>query len=378
MMSAPTKTAKPVKRARAKYQVRWWEGDKRPARYFDRKADRDNFVAALRRQQQMRGVGIADEDLTLGDFIETYWTVHAIPNLEAATRASYLQAWGKWIEPRLGGYELRVITPKVVNRFRLQMVKAGAGEPTIQRALAILGSILSLAVAEERIATNPVSAIRKPKQAAPAAIPAIAPLSIERLLARLGRRDAMLVELVAYQGLRPEEALALEPGAILEAGLRIRQKNVDGEIIPWTKTRRDRTVPWTGPVQQDLREFLIATGIRDGLLFVRPDGEPWRKHDYDNWRERVYQRQAARLDLAPRPYDLRGAWVSLLAWEGRSLLEVARWAGHSVQTCDRYYAAIFDDVDMAKRGSATEAIAKARDKVSRGEHTLFDVEALGR
>jgi hypothetical protein len=63
---------------------------------------------------------------------------------------------------------------------------------------------------------------------------------------------------------------------------------------------------------------------------------------------------------------------------GLQLLEVARWAGHSVQTCDRYYAAIFDDVDMAKRTSATEAIAKARDKVARGEHTLFDVEALGR
>jgi hypothetical protein len=53
-----------------------------------------------------------------------------------------------------------------------------------------------------------------------------------------------------------------------------------------------------GPRAQDLREYLAATGIRDGLLFARPDGAPWRKHDYDNWRERdVYKRHAGAVAL---------------------------------------------------------------------------------
>ena len=32
------------------------------------------------------------------------------PNLERQTRASYKQQWGKWIQPRLGDYELRALT----------------------------------------------------------------------------------------------------------------------------------------------------------------------------------------------------------------------------------------------------------------------------
>lgn len=86
-----------------------------------------------------------------------------------------------------------------------------------------------------------------------------------------------------------------------------------------------------------------------------------RKHDYDNWRKRVYQPVARKVELPkPRPYDLRGSYVSLLAAEGYTLLEVSRYAGHSVQTCETYYAKIFDDVDPANRLPAEQAIRAAR------------------
>jgi hypothetical protein len=48
--------------------------------------------------------------------------------------------------------------------------------------------------------------------------------------------------------------------------------------------------------------------------------------------------------------------VSLLAWEGRTVLEVAAEAGHGVDVRELYYARIFEDYDPARRTSAERAI----------------------
>jgi hypothetical protein len=110
----------------------------------------------------------------------------------------------------------------------------------------------------------------------------------------------------------------------------------------------------------------------------RTGGEPWRDHDYRNWRRRVYKPHAAAVGLTSGvPYDLRGSFVSLLAWEGQTMLEVARQAGHSVAICERHYAGIFEDYDPAHRRSAEAAICAAREPDGRGVCALFDVGAEG-
>ena len=52
--------------------------------------------------------------------------------------------------------------------------------------------------------------------------------------------------------------------------------------------------------------------------------------------------------------------VSLLVWEGRTMLEVAGQAGHGVDVCELYYARIFEGYDPAERTSAEQAIRAAR------------------
>lgn len=64
--------------------------------------------------------------------------------------------------------------------------------------------------------------------------------------------------------------------------------------------------------------------------------------------------------------------MSLLAWEGFTLLEVARQAGHSVAVCDRHYVGIFEDVNPAERVTAEAAIRAAREPGVRGVCALFD------
>jgi hypothetical protein len=77
------------------------------------------------------------------------------------------------------------------------------------------------------------------------------------------------------------------------------------------------------------------------------------------------------------PYDLRGSFASLLAWEGQTMLEVARQAGHSVAICERHYAGIFEDHDPAQRTSAETAIRAAREPGVRGVCALVDTGAEG-
>jgi integrase len=47
----------------------------------------------------------------------------------------------------------------------------------------------------------------------------LAPLVIERMRAQLGQRDALLLSLMGYQGLRPGEALALRDDSVRERTL---------------------------------------------------------------------------------------------------------------------------------------------------------------
>lgn len=368
----------------ARYSYRWWDGPTYRQATFDTKREKDDFVAEVRRRRRL-GLPLAfelEQDITLAGYFEEYWRLYGVPNLEHASRRNYEQSWLKWVKPHLGEWQLQAVTTKVITRQLVApMRRAGAGDATILYALAVLQSVLSFAVAEERIAENPVRAVRKPAKAVERDVPPVAPARVEamRVLfgaqsSRNGVRDATMVSLLAYAGLRPEEALALEVDDIGEK-LRVRRKNVDGKLLTYTKTRRKRSVPWSAPVvRQDVNEYLLATGIRRGLLFPRMDGEPWRKHDYDNWRKRVYQPIARKVELPkPRPYDLRGSYVSLLAAEGYTLLEVSRYAGHSVQTCETYYAKIFDDVDPAKRVSAEQAIRAAREPGVSGVARLSDV-----
>jgi hypothetical protein len=61
---------------------------------------------------------------------------------------------------------------------------------------------------------------------------------------------------------------------------------------------------------------------------------------------------------------LRHSFVSLLISEGRSVVDVARQAGHSPTMTLDVYAHVFDEFDIAERVSAEDQIKQARRDVS--------------
>ena len=234
--------------------------------------------------------------------------------------------------------------------------------------------------------TNPVRAVRKPRQVRRDAEP-VWPKMVELIRARLPQRDATIVSELAYAGLRPEEALALIWCDVRPDVLVVERALARGELRgDELRTRHDRAVRLLAPLAADLAEWRLACGRppRGAFVFPRPDGGPWRDHDWRNWRRRVYQpvARAAGLD-SPRPYDLRGSFVSLLIQEGRTVVDVAAQAGHTPETCLRHYARLFRDAP-AERVPAELAIRQARaavrDTAGRGEDasTAGTAERSGR
>ena len=103
----------------------------------------------------------------------------------------------------------------------------------------------------------------------------------------------MLVELLGYQGLRPGEALALTHDDVRERTLLIESAISGGEEKD-TKTRKSRTVRLLPPVASRLAAYQLTTrkerlAVGTQLLFPRPDGKPWLRTDYANWRRRTFR-----------------------------------------------------------------------------------------
>jgi site-specific recombinase XerD len=112
--------------------------------------------------------------------------------------------------------ELRQITPLVLSQFVLELQQAGVGVPTIRSCLGLLQSMFARAVEWDRASVNVVKLIAKPRVRRARTIRLLRPVEVEALRRQMlrdpdhGLRDATLVSVLAYAGLRPEEALALE------------------------------------------------------------------------------------------------------------------------------------------------------------------------
>ena len=172
-----------------------------------------------------------------------------------------------------------------------------------------------------------------------------------------------LLSVLAYAGLRPQEALALSWGHVRDRTLLIERAVADGALKA-TKTGQSRSVRLLAPLAMDLVEWRLASGRPDddALVFAARDGVPWRAHDWRNWRRRVFDPLASAVGRpGMRPYDLRHAFCSLLIHEGRTVIEVAAQAGHAPTMTLSTYGHLMAEADGGERVSAEAAIRAARE-----------------
>lgn len=347
-------------------------GSRHLSKTFDRKADADRWSDRMRRQRQL-GAPLEQPDVTLDEFVLTFWELHAIPNLAKGTRDSYRNVYEKHVSPRIGGRFLRELSPKVLTRFRADLERASVGVATIRKALAVVQSILSFAIVEEHLTLNPMTAVAKPFYEREREPHVFLPADVEAIRARVGAKSAMLISLLAYAGPRPEEGLRLAWQGVGDGALEF-----DGRKTRRKATGGQRFTPLLAPLASDLKRWRLESGARNPKAPVIPahDGRAWEADDWRNWRRRVwgsYQRdprtgRRAWVGVAPegtRPRDLRSSFITLQVYAGVPLTTIARWCGTSVAMIERHYAGVIANWDGVRVDPEVQIMA-AREQLKRG------------
>jgi integrase len=352
-----------------KYEVKWREGQRQRSKSFTRKGDATDFKREVEREVGLgRPVLLRRDVPTLGDFAEV-WLERRIDRGELARNTQLFVAGllEKHIDPYIGHLSMIDLTPQRLDAWQQQAIEGGTAYMA-QRATQVLGQILDDAVRQGLLPGNPARSLVRIKHRHVEGT-ALSPLQVERIRAwflerkRLG--DAVLVSVMAYAGPRPEEALAMRWRNLSGPRYFIEHKNVDGELILDPKTGH-RWIDLPEAVVADLAEWRMARGRPEGLIFPKPNGNPWSKTDRNNWRRRWLSKAAKVIgepDLTPR--DLRHTCTSLLAAVNTPRIEIENQMGHRADTSERIYQHLIEELRGTKLG-LDELITKARAEVFSG------------
>lgn len=343
-----------------RYKVRYKEAGRSRARSFNRLRDAKAFDEQIKAMKASGGIDIfVRGQQTLASYIPSWWEQHAERRLTERAQDVYGVQIDNRIVPFLGGHQLRQIKPGTVEAFDAWMEREGAGRASRVKALTVLQSILKRAVLDGLISSNPVKAIEKPSQRRTREPVLISPVQVEAIRAQLKLRDATLVSLLAYAGLRPESE------GITLTWPRVRARSL---LIPASRKRggRERSVRLLEPLANDLAMWR-AEHPGGELVIPAGTGGPWQAWDWKNWQRRVFKPAAIKVGLPRdvRARDLRGSFATLLIYEGRNIAEVASQLGHSPEIALRDYISIVHEFDPSKRVDADDQIRAAR-----GVHTV--------
>jgi integrase len=346
-----------------RWRVRWRHAGRYRVRTFDRKNDAVDFAADLRRRQQLGTIASIDASRTaLADYVAGTWADAYRAHLSESTRLRYGYLYDKHILPELGSLSLLELTPEVIAQWQADCLANGGGPTAVRSALALLGGILQRAVEAGHLQSNPARAVRKAAIPPRAEVRPLPPSVVELMRRASAPRDATLLSVLAYAGLRPGEALALQWRDIRQHTILIERALSLGRVKD-TKTSHHRTVRLLAPLAADLREWRLRNGRPEdsALLFPAKAGSPWSLSAYQSWRRRAFRRALESAGLnAGRPYDLRHSFASLLLHEGRSVIYVARQLGHDARLTLGTYGHVIDELDGVPRIDAVAAISAAR------------------
>jgi integrase len=195
-----------------------------------------------------------------------------------------------------------------------------------------------------------------------------------RLLSRGRREDALIVTLMAYAGLFPHEALALNWQQI--RGDVLLPESLDTPVGAPDDTKRPE-VRLMKPLAEELSEWRIFCGSPEfGMVFPGLRTVNWKR-----WARRVYRR-AVKGDVALEngPEFLYRTFTTLLIRSGASPSEVAWQSGRPrSEIVDTYYFIWDKRSHNAEADDVSEAISRVRSSIASRTRTVsFPVRLLSR
>jgi hypothetical protein len=111
--------------------------------------------------------------------------------------------------------------------------------------------------------------------------------------------DAASISVLAYVGLRPEEALKVEPGNVTAKAAAF-----DLRADPTKDKTPARVATIPKPIRAEVRPLI--DGLPDGAerVFLTVSGRPWTESDYRKWGRRHFRRAVEAAGL-PEDFPLR-------------------------------------------------------------------------
>lgn len=304
---------------------------------FDRKSLAKTWLAAAD-ADQARGQWV---DPRGGAMLFSVWAERwlAARTVRPSTMASDQARYENHLRPAFGAVPLKDITPLRVRSFTAELGTRRA-PGTVRHIHAMLSTMLSDAVEEGLLLTNPCRRSALPRAARYEAV-FLSPEQLVLLLAAVEPAYRCLVLTAAGTGMRWGELAGLRRSRVdlLRRRLEIDQTLVDingalsfGE--PKTRGSR-RTLSLPEPVVRALSEHFV--GHTTDLVFTSPEGDPIRRANFYHriWRPAVV---ASGILPAPRFHDLRHTHVALLIAASVPIKAIQERLGHAsiVMTMDRY------------------------------------------
>lgn len=373
-----------------KWRVRWRDdlGKSRQKKGFRTKRSAELWKADLD-VKTARGEWV-DPGLgkqTIGMLGERWFSQQA--HLKPTTRHNLRLWYARHVEPKWGERAVGSIKPSEVRAWitdlttpvaRVEGGKAvldtarnpvmeSVGVPTIERAVGIFRQLCDLAVEDGLIVASPASRVKVP-QRQPVSRPHLTHSQVELLASAIGERHRLIVELLAYTGLRWGEfaALQVQDFDMLRRRIHVRRgvTEVKGKLhFASTKSGRVRAVPFPSGLAEPLARQMEGKG-RDDLVFTTAAGAVLRNTTF---RPRVFNPAVKRCQAVDptfppvRIHDLRHTAASLAIQAGASVKTLQRMLGHASArlTLDIYAGWFDDDLD-----SVADALEHQREQASKG------------
>jgi integrase len=276
------------------------------------------------------------------------WLDAVSPSLKPKTRASYESVFRTLIKPRFGKVAVNQIRPISVSEWVASMTKQGLSASRIRQAYRVVSQIMTTAVHNDLIKVSPCRGVKLPRM--PQTEPHILTVvEVERLVSAAREPHDLLIQLLAYGGLRIGEAFALRRAHVDLGNARLfiaeAVEEIDGKHVFGTpKSHQCREIKLPAFVIEELKTRLGKVGKHsDALLFVGRTGKPLH---YNSWRRWYFDPavKAARLDDVT-PHDLRATHATWVA-DRHGVMAAARRLGHSnASVTTRHYARVVEGRD---------------------------------
>ena len=305
------------------------------------------------KREAERWLSLAEADIARGKWVDPRageqtvaewaerWYASVRPHLKVKTRATYESLLKTKLLPRFGDMPVAAVRPIMVGEWVASLTGRGLSPSRVRQSYRLFSQIMSAAVDNDLIQVTPCRRVRLPRM--PETEPHILTVAeAEELIAKCRPPHGLVVQILAYGGLRIGEAPALRRRHVdLDGGLLIIAEaltEVSGRhTFDTPKSHQKREIRLPAFVVAELRRHLDGLpDSPDALLFLSRAGKPFH---YNSWRRTYFDpavEAAALTDVTP--HDLRASHATWVA-DAYGVMAAARRLGHSnASVTTRHYA----------------------------------------